>query len=135
MVEIALAEETHLVADGREVSREGASFTIDTLRELALEHPTAELVLLMGADTASGLDRWRDVVGIRQLARIAVFRRGDQLPAVESDLVVDIPRIELSSSAIRARAAHGLPLRGWVPPAVADYISGLRLYRTQGEVE
>jgi nicotinate-nucleotide adenylyltransferase len=134
MVEVALRNEPHLVADGREIVRGGKSYTVDTLKSLVTEFPGADLTLLLGADAASRLDQWHDLDGIRRLARIGVFRRGQQPAPTGFDASVDVPEIELSSTAIRHRAAMGLSLSGWVPPAVADYISGLRLYQTQGGV-
>ena len=117
--------------DGREWGRGGTSYTVDTLRELTQEHPGAELVLLLGSDAAAQLPRWREVEEVLRLARLVVFRRaGAAVPEGFEEIAV--PAIEISSTAVRARAAAGLSLRGWVPERVADYISGLDLYRTQG---
>ncbi len=127
MVERAVAAVTGLVADGREVERAGPSWTVDTLREMSSE-PGIELFLLMGADTAAGFGAWRDPAAIRRIARVAVFRRGAQPPPEGFDDLVLVPELDLSSTAVRARAAAGLSLSGWVPDGVADYISGLRLY-------
>jgi nicotinate-nucleotide adenylyltransferase len=130
MVELAVAGIPGLAADGREVARGGPSYTVDTLRELRAEEPEADLVLLLGSDAVVELPRWRDAADVARLARIAVFGRGDGSRTGEFDL--DVPRLELSSTAIRARVAAGASIRGWVPERVADYISGLALYQSQG---
>ena len=40
----------------------------------------------------------------------------------------DMPRLDISSSAIRRRVADGRPIRYLVPDAVADYIATEGLY-------
>jgi len=132
MVELAVAGVADFVADGRELRRPSPSYTIDTLRELVAEAPGAELALLIGADVARRFGEWREPAEIRKLARIAVFRRGDlgvpDAGATGFDAEVAVPSIEISSTAIRARAAAGQSLAGWVPPAVADYIVASQVY-------
>lgn len=131
MVELAVEGITGLAADGREVARGGPSYTVDTLRSLRADWPGAELVLLLGSDAAAELPRWREADVVARLATLAVFRRGDDPLAGRAAAFV-VPALELSSTAIRARAAAGRSLRGWVPDRVADYISGLALYQSQG---
>lgn len=130
MVELAVAGVDGLEADGREIARGGPSYMVDTLRELRGEAPGAELVLLLGSDAAADLPRWRESDAVRELARIAVFQRGAAVP--EADRAFEVPVIDISSTAIRERAAAGASLAGWVPGRVADYISGLALYQPQG---
>ncbi len=129
MVELAVAGIPDFVADGRELRRPTPSYTIDTLRELAAELPGAEFTLMMGADVASRLDEWRDPAAIRALATIAVFARHTlPPPRGERAAAVEVPAMDISSTAIRARAAAGRSLAGWVPPSVADYIVASQLY-------
>jgi len=130
MVELAVEGIPGLVADGREVARGGPTYTVDTLRELAAEWPAAELVLILGSDAAAELPRWREAAEIPRLARLALVQRAGA-PPLEGAAAVQVPAMELSSTAIRARAAAGRSLRGWVPARVADYISGLALYRRE----
>ena len=116
-----------------EVERAGLSFTVDTLAALRAQHPTSELILLLGADAYALFDKWREPERIRQLARIAVLARGDQLmPNGELPAGVELlrtRRVDISSTELRARVANGRTIRGFVPDAVADYIAEHRLYR------
>jgi nicotinate-nucleotide adenylyltransferase len=128
MAELAIADVPGFSVDRRELNRPGPSYTVDTLRELAAADPGAELVLLLGADTAMGFGAWRDPAVIRSLARVAVFRRGAEVVPPGFDATVDVPALEISSSTIRARVRAGQPLAGWVPPRVADYIVAARIY-------
>jgi nicotinate-nucleotide adenylyltransferase len=43
--------------------------------------------------------------------------------------VVEVPAVEISSTAIRQRVAAGLSIRYLVPAAVAEYIATQGLYR------
>jgi nicotinate-nucleotide adenylyltransferase len=64
------------------------------------------------------------------LARFAVFARPGA-PAPSSPLiaaVVAAPAIEISATEIRRRVRTGLPIRYWVPDAVAEYVGRHRLY-------
>lgn len=128
MTALAVAGEAGLFADGRELDRPGPSYSIDTLRELHAEQPGRELVLLMGADVAAGFARWRDPDGVRALARVVVCRRHGEPDPGTGDHTLTMPAIEMSSTAMRARAAAGRPLGGWVPCRVADYIVAANIY-------
>ena len=119
-----------------EARRAGPSYTVDTLHALAAESPRTEWHLLMGADMFATFDTWRGpneiarravlVVALRPGAR-AVGRR--RLTGGGRGLVwLTNPGLEVSSSALRARAANGLGLRYLVPDAVARYIARHGLY-------
>ena len=59
MARLAFAGLPQAVLDEREIRREGPSYTVDTLREIAAETPGAALFLVIGADQALAFDRWR----------------------------------------------------------------------------
>lgn len=153
MLEAAIAGEPCLRIDARELTRDGPSYSIDTLEELRAEHgPHAPLAMIVGDDAFAGLPKWHRWSELFALAHIVVASRPHPTP-LPAELTgrlagrcVDDPgelhhapaghvfRLHLplhpqSSSAIRARIAAGLPLEGWVPEAVADYIGTHGLYR------
>jgi nicotinate-nucleotide adenylyltransferase len=89
---------------------------------------------------AQSLPAWREPESLLALARLAVaeregVRRDDISRRLEplhpGDRLVffDMPRIDISSSAIRRRVAEGRPIRYLVPDAVADAIAERGLYR------
>lgn len=127
MVEAAVAGSPWLRTERMELQRPGPSFMVDTLRALKAGRPEAELVLVLGSDAAAELPQWREADAIRTLARIEVFARGRAREAGGAGVAV--PRVDISSTAIRARVRAGLSIRYWVPDAVADYIATHRLYR------
>ncbi|HSJ14692.1 MAG TPA: nicotinate-nucleotide adenylyltransferase [Longimicrobiales bacterium] len=134
MLRLAVADDPRFAIEPLELERAGPSWTVDTLRELARRPATAELVLLMGADQYAELDGWREPAEVRRLARIAVLHREGRTerPLGGGMDVVDVAvtRIDISSTAVRARVAAGGSIRYLVPPAVAAYIAEHGLYRT-----
>jgi nicotinate-nucleotide adenylyltransferase len=132
MTERLVAGIPGLQADRSEIDRRGLSYTVDTVAQMAAADPTAELVLLLGADAYALFEQWREPERIRALATIAVlFRGGDAPPSLESGPVhvLQTRRVDISSTELRARVADGRTIRGFMPDAVADYIAEHRLYR------
>ena len=127
MVELAVRGSSRLTADRRELTREGPSYMVDTLRGLKSEAPSAELVLLLGADAATSLHRWHEPEAIWQLCRVETFAREGI-----GEAGTQVPRVDISSTAIRARVRAGRSIRYWVPDAVVDYIAAHGLYREEG---
>lgn len=130
MLRLALGADPRYVADLREMGRPGPSYTVDTLRELKLEHPGAALFLLVGADAARDLPQWHQAAEIARLARIAVVPRAGTPPSAPpagADLIQMAP-VDISSTAVRAAARRGAALDGLVPEPVARYIADHQLY-------
>ncbi len=136
LVRLAFAGVDDVTVDGRELSRSGPSYTIDTLAELAAEHPGDRWRLVMGADQAAAFDRWRDPERLLALAEPVVVARGPvRLAGVLAGraLVLDDFRHPASSTAIRAALAAGrLPGPDLLPDAVAQAIVRRRLYGWPG---
>lgn len=113
-----------------ELRRTGNSYTIDTLIEFADDN--TDLTLLLGSDTAAGLDTWDRYEEIADLASIAVFpRRGYENavpPAGFTWEMLSLPGLEISSTNIRERVRSGKPIVGLVPPAVHAIIEQEQLF-------
>jgi len=134
MTRLAIADNPAFELDEREVKREGPTYTVDTLHELRRAYPSDELFLLLGEDALADLPFWRDPEGIAAAAQIVVAPRSGadapELPFEASRVVrIDMPRLEISSTDLRARAAEGRSLRYLVPAAVEAYIRENGLYR------
>ncbi|MEK6327190.1 MAG: nicotinate-nucleotide adenylyltransferase [Actinomycetota bacterium] len=141
MARLAAGTDPALEVSDVETSREGPSFSFRTLELLSEARPGDELVFLMGADIAAGLEGWREPRRILELARLGIAARpGTALDEAEAALerlggagraeVVRMPEIGVSSTGIRARVAAGKPIRHLVPDAVVDLIAERGLYRT-----
>jgi nicotinate-nucleotide adenylyltransferase len=130
LVEAAVDGIDGLEACPLEVEREGASVTADTLEALAA--PGRELALVLGADAVANMGTWRRLDETRDLATIVVVERKGEHAEPPGDgwrvEHVGVPRIDVSSSELRARLAEGRPVDGLVPPAVVRAIRARGLY-------
>lgn len=143
-VRLAVQEHPRLVADGRELERDGPSYTVDTLASLRQDFPDAPLCLLLGQDTAQQLPQWHRWQSLTDYAHLVFFNR----PGVPEHFPVELarflreraahdatelhrapaglwwhcemPPVDLSATAIRAALREGRPSRvkGMVPAAV-----------------
>ena len=137
MTRLAVRGNPAFVVRDLEIRRKGASYTVDTLRELAAEAPRARLVLLMGADMFASFGKWRspdEILGHAQLA--VALRPGARRPRAgrwahmgHGVTFLDNPGLEVSSTTLRDRARAGLSLRYLVPDAVARHLEKHALYR------
>lgn len=125
------------VVDDREVRRGGVSYSVDTARELAAEHPSDTLYWILGADQLARLHLWRDAADLCRLVRLAVLAREGHPGAVDGSLAsvarverLLVPEVPVSSTDVRRALAEGRPVGMALPPAVADCIQARNLYRT-----
>jgi nicotinate-nucleotide adenylyltransferase len=134
MVEAAVGDVEGLEASRIELDRGGVSYTADTLAILRDEDPSRELFLIVGSDAAAGLPTWERVDEVRKLATIVVATR----PGAEEGLPpvgwtwerLETPRLEVSSTDLRARVGDGRPLDYLLTPAVIECIDARGLYRS-----
>jgi nicotinate-nucleotide adenylyltransferase len=140
MTRLAAAEDERFSVSALEVEREGPSYTYETLEALAEERADTQLVFVMGADAAVGLESWRNPERVVELASLAVARRAGvaeadvaaamrSLGCEERATMLEMPQFGVSSSAVRERARQGRPLRFLVPDSVASLIEERGLYR------
>jgi nicotinate-nucleotide adenylyltransferase len=133
MVMAAVADVEGLEASRIEIDAGGPSYTADTLSALLAEDPTRELFVILGADAAAGLLTWERSEEVRDLATIVVVERPGARPATAPPgwrwTWVEVPRLEVSSTDLRARAVDGRPLDYLVTHEVADWIRDHDLYR------
>ena len=117
----------------------GRSYTVDTLKRLHESSPADDLTFIMGGDMAYSLPTWHEPEAVLSLATLGVaeregIRRADivehlaGLAGAEQIRFFDMPRLDISSSAIRRRVAEGRPIRHLVPDPVAEYIAAEGLY-------
>jgi len=130
MLDLAVAGTPGFGVERAELERPNPSYTVETLQTLRSREPGVEFTLLLGADAAVELSAWHRAGELPGLARIVVFARpGTPVPA--SPLIaasVEVPAVEISATEIRRRVRAGLPIRYWVPEAVAEYVVRHRLY-------
>jgi nicotinate-nucleotide adenylyltransferase len=141
MVGLAIADNPAFELARIEIEREGPSFTVDTIEQLARVHPDSKLHLLVSAETFAELPTWHEPERLFEAARVAVVPRAGYpapdpawlakaFPGREDRVdFLDGPRLGLSSTTLRGRVAAGRSIRYLVPAAVAAYIAQHQLYR------
>jgi nicotinate-nucleotide adenylyltransferase len=140
MTELASWGAEWLDASHLELDRPGATYTVDTLRQLRAERRDDEIVWIMGADQAVSLPEWHEPEEVLRLARVAIARRdgfGDRavrdalagLAGGEGVTTFEMPSIDVSSTMVRERVAARQPYEFLVPERVAQHIAERHLYR------
>jgi nicotinate-nucleotide adenylyltransferase len=142
MTQRAVAADEHFDVSRLEVDRPGATYTVDTLRQLRQHFPdNVELYFIFGADTLYSILQWRDVDEVARLAYlISVARPGYaadeglvasirvQLGSERIDQIEGVA-LDVSSTRLRQMVREGRSIRYLVPDAVVDYIAEQGLYR------
>jgi len=142
MVELAIVSNSSFQVSSNEVDRGGPTYTVDTLQELEQELGSAsELHFILGMDALEQFDRWKEPDKLLELCRLAIVNRPGHQAVDVNDLVgrypqagtrltlLNVPRIEISSTEIRQRVAEGRSIRYLVSDSVEGYISEHKLYR------
>ena len=128
---LAAAEADDVVTDDRELRRGGPTYTIDTIESM-----DGPCVLILGADAAAGVPTWHRGDDLIEMASFAVVPRpgvgaGEVAAALGDRFTwLDLPLVDLSSTAIRDHVAKGHSARFLVPEAVASYIEVNGLYKS-----
>jgi len=152
MLEMALEDQPGLIMDDRELSRPGPSYMVDTLASMRQQYPADPIVLIMGLDALSALHRWHHWQDLFQYAHILVLGRpgykasenkvlssflssrwSQDLADLSSHpsgriISLDLGLIDVSSTQIRDKIAHGEDVSTLLPQTVYEYIQAQGLY-------
>lgn len=157
MVELAIEDNPRFSLDIREIKREGASYTVDTLRELRAELGFAlPIIVIMGTDAFSKVHTWHRYEELFKLAHIAILTRAGMRPDwfnnVDSEvrkelrhrlvtderllhdasfghiISIEMTPLAISSTDVRNRIRAGKSVRYLLPNVVLEYIENYNLY-------
>jgi nicotinate-nucleotide adenylyltransferase len=138
MVALAIQEWPGYRTSDMELAREGASYTVDTLRALHAQGIAAsQLFFILGADAFAEITTWKEFPGVLDLAQfVVVARPGTTLkdalartPELRSHVsLVEARTRDVSSTTIRQRLAGADTIDDLVPSAVARHIMAHHLY-------
>lgn len=137
MTVVATASNPQFTVSRVDVDRPGATYTIDTLRDLSKVYGReTELFFITGADALAQILSWKDVDELFSLAHfVGVSRPGhdltrEGLPEHRLSLM-HIPALAISSTDCRDRVANEMPVWYLVPDGVVQYINKHNLYRSE----
>lgn len=153
MLQLAIGRERGLAVDTRELSRDGPSWTIDTVTDLRAELPAGTpLLLVIGMDSLRQFTtwkRWKDILAQAHL--VACTRPGQGMPtarelgeltpylATDMRELLDSPggrvlieastAVNMAATTLRTMlAGNGSARPAGLAPQVLDYIHHHRLY-------
>lgn len=154
MLRLAVRDEPRLVVDGRELARQGPSYTVDTLASIREELPSQLICLILGTDAFVGLSTWRRWLELSEMAHFVVIHRpgyrasfkepmtsfvnarcvasAEQLESSPAGLVFfqEVIQIEISASKIREIIDKGKSPRYLLPDPVWAMIREKSIYQT-----
>ena len=119
-----------------EIRAGGASYTADTLAALSDEHPDAELFTILGDDAAAKIHTWERSDEVIERSRLVVVDRPGEPVWLDPSIGwirVEVPRIEVSSTDLRARWADGRPLDYLLTEDVLAVVAERGLYGADEE--
>ena len=135
MTVIATASDPLFSVSRVDIDRPGETYTTDTLSDLRAERgPGPEFFFIMGADALSRIKTWHNTENLFAMAHfVGCTRPGhpiDKDGLGDEDFTwIDLPALEISSTACRERVRAGRPIRYLVPDGVIQYIAKRGLYR------
>lgn len=123
-----------------DLDRPGPHYTVDTVKIIKKQNPSAEIFYLIGGDSLHDFPNWfhpHELLG--QLTGLGVMRRpGDKvnmdqlenaLPGVTNKLIfIDAPLLEIASNEIRKRISFNKPYRYYLPDSVYKIIEKNNYY-------
>jgi len=151
MTALAIDNIDNFTIDDREYQREGASYTVDTLRSIRKEIGNDEpLCMIVGLDAFQSFTQWRDWQTILTLAHLLVSSRPGYEKSTKDQwcqtylsdnkaqlkqhaagkiYFADVTQFDISATQIRKQLHNGYNVSYLLPESVKHYIDKQQLYR------
>jgi nicotinate-nucleotide adenylyltransferase len=133
MLRLAIRDDPAFGIWDGELTRDGPSYTLESVEHLERVYPNSHLFWIIGTDQVSGLQQWRSIEKlVQKVGFILVRRPGYEAgwPGIPGLVLypVDNPLHPVSATEIRSRCRTGQSISGLVCPAVESHIRQHRLY-------
>ena len=136
MLKIAIKENPNFLLSDIEIQRGGLSYSIDTIVEYKKQNniESNNLFYLIGSDSLKQFHKWKDPERIINESSVIVAIRPGFRPSDIPNWILakiqfaSIPRIEISSTAIRKRWVKDKTIRYMVTESVWQFINKNKLY-------
>ena len=157
MLELAIQDNPIFEISDVELKRDGASYTIDTLKHFSSNFPEFEFYFIVGNDLFVEIDTWKDFKQLFELSNFAVITRpgfsedfSSLIPLAVKDAfryykkerdvtiylhkssktlaIVQIEGVQVSSTQIRDLLRDKKSIKYLVPAPVESYILSKKLY-------
>ena len=144
MVKLAAGENPCFTASDMEITRQGNSYTCDTLLALKEKYPDSILYYIVGADTIFHMESWKNPAQIfANCVTLAAVRKGYDQKRLQEKIaylcekyrtqIYLLPSlyVEISSTDIRSRCSAGKSIRYLVPEPVRHFLEQEGCYRKE----
>lgn len=140
MVSLAIKDHPGFELSLIEARKSGNTYTCETLNYLKAANPNTQYYFIIGADILFQIEQWRHPEQIFQMAVLvcavrddydidAIHEKGNALVASGANIIyLNMPKLDISSTDIRAKVKSGIPISKLVPPEIAHYIEQEHLY-------
>lgn len=130
MIEKAIADNPCFDIELCEIERGGKSYSYDTMLYLTNEHPDVDYYFIIGGDMVDYLPKWYKINELIQLVNFVGVNRPGHLSESDFPIIwVDVPNLEISSTALRKKMETNCPVRYLIPDKTLDYIQEKGLYQ------
>lgn len=131
MVKAAIKDNTGFALCDVELSLPVPSYTIDTMHFLQSSHPEVKFSIIMGADNAVSLHKWKNGDELIQNFEILVYPRpGFECKDAQNKrfIITKAPQMDISSTLIRDNIHKNKSIKYLTREEVISYIHDHRLY-------
>jgi len=153
LLRCALKDYPDVIIDERELSRDGPSFMVDTLKSLRKDFPDEALCLIIGIDAFIGITSWHQWRLLFDLCHLVITQRpgfdqsmiAEQMKAEDYQFLAErmtqdanvlteqetgkillksVPQLDISSTQIRANLLQGKDISQWMPEVACQQLRG-----------
>lgn len=130
MLELAIQETEGLAIEEIELTRQGISYTYDTMKLLIEKNPDVDYYFIIGADMVDYLPKWHRIDELIHMVQFVGVQRPKYKAGTSYPVIwVDVPLLDISSSMIRDFIQNDRQPNYLLPKAVLDYINKEGLYQ------
>ncbi|HEL1150041.1 TPA: nicotinate-nucleotide adenylyltransferase [Streptococcus equi subsp. zooepidemicus] len=130
MLELAIQETEGLAIEEIELTRQGVSYTYDTMKLLIEQNPDVDYYFIIGADMVDYLSKWHRIDELIHMVQFVGVQRPKYKAGTSYPVIwVDVPLLDISSSMIRDFIQSDRQPNHLLPKAVLDYIHKEGLYQ------
>ncbi len=142
MISLAIANNPHFELSTIELSRDGLTYTADTLQLLSTQNPDNEYFFIVGTDSLFYMQHWKDPQIVFDHCTVLVAGRDNaDMDSIQKHMellqqsfqakiiYVEMPTIQISSADIRTRIKQEKTVHYYLPEPIIDYVEQNRLYK------
>ncbi len=142
MIKRGIEDNPHFQFSDFELTRDGLTYTVDTLSRLTNMYDNTPFYFIIGEDSLFAIETWKDPDKLFKLAHIIIARRGlheedlikDKIKHLKNKFqsksinLLDSPISNISSNFIRNNVKLNKSIKYYVPAKVEEYIYQNKLY-------